>query len=104
MSKLPQTFQKFTRDYPKVHEAYEALARAAHQSGPLDDRTRQLVKLAISVGARMEGAVRSHTFQAREAGVTEAEIDHVVVLAVTTIGLPSMAAARRWVTSALAEG
>ncbi len=104
MSKLPQTFQKFTRDYPKVHEAYEALARAAHQSGPLDDRTRQLVKLAISVGARMEGAVRSHTFQAREAGVTEAEIDHVVVLAVTTLGLPSMAAARRWVTSALAEG
>jgi 4-carboxymuconolactone decarboxylase len=104
MSKLPQTFQKFTRDYPKVHEAYEALAKAAHQSGPLDDRTRQLVKLAISVGARMEGAVRSHTFQAREAGVTEAEIDHVVVLAVTTIGLPSMAAARRWVTSALAEG
>jgi 4-carboxymuconolactone decarboxylase len=103
MRKLPETFQKFSRDYPKVHEAYEAVARAAHESGPLDERTRQLVKLAISVGARLEGAVRSHTWQALEGGVTEAEIDHVVLLSLTTIGLPSMAAARRWVASALAE-
>ncbi|MGQ9571784.1 MAG: carboxymuconolactone decarboxylase family protein [Dehalococcoidia bacterium] len=103
MRKLPRTFQKFSQDYPKVHEAYEALAKATHESGPLDEHTRQLVKLAISVGARLEGAVRSHTWQAREAGVTEAEIDHVVLLSLTTIGLPSMAAARRWVASALAE-
>jgi len=103
MGKLPQTFEKFSRDYPKVHEAYEALARAAHESGPLDERTRQLVKLAISVGARLEGAVRSHTWQAREAGVPEAEMDHVVLLSLTTIGLPSMAAARSWVASALGK-
>ena len=90
MTKLPQTFQKFARDYPKVHEAYEALARAAHESGPLNQRMRQLVKLAISVGASLEGAVRAHTWQAREAGVTEAEIDHVVLLSLTTVGQPSM--------------
>jgi len=103
MRKLPQSFQKFSADHPKVHEAYEALAKAAHESGPLDERTRRLVKLAISVGARLEGAVRSHTHQAREAGVTEAEIDHVVLLSLTTIGLPSMMAARTWVASALAD-
>ena len=103
MRKLPQTFEKFSRDYPKVHEAYQDLAKAAHESGPLDQRTRRLVKLAISVGARLEGAVRSHTWQAREAGATDAEMDHVVLLSLTTIGLPSMAAARSWVASALAE-
>jgi alkylhydroperoxidase/carboxymuconolactone decarboxylase family protein YurZ len=103
MRELPEPFQKLGRDHPKVHQAYEALAAAAHESGPLDERTRRLVKLAIAVGARMEGAVRSHTWQAKGAGVTEAEMDHVVLLALTTIGLPSMVAARTWVASALSQ-
>jgi 4-carboxymuconolactone decarboxylase len=103
MRELPKPFQDFRRDHPAVHQAYEALAKAAHESGPLDERTRQLVKLAISVGARLEGAVRSHAWQAREAGVTEAEIDHVVLLSIPTIGLPSMVAARTWVAATLAE-
>jgi 4-carboxymuconolactone decarboxylase len=47
--------------------------------------------------------VRSHTRQAKEAGVTEAEMDHAVLLALTTIGLPSMVAARSWIASALAK-
>ncbi len=103
MRQLPEPFQQLGKEHPRVHQAYEALARAVHESGPLDERTRRLVKLAISVGARLEGAVRSHTWQAKEAGVTEAEIDQVVLLSLTTIGLPSMVAARTWVASALAE-
>jgi len=103
MRELPESFQKLGRDHPSVHQAYEALASAAHESGPLDERNRRLVKLAISVGARLEGAVRSHARQAKEAGVTEAELDHVVLLSLTTIGLPSMVAARTWVASALAQ-
>jgi AhpD family alkylhydroperoxidase len=103
MRELPEPFRKLGADHPRVSEAYEALASAAHEAGPLDARTRRLVKLAISVGARLEGAVRSHTWQAREAGVTDAEMDHVVLLSLTTIGLPSMVAARTWVASALAQ-
>ncbi len=103
MRELPEPFQKFGKDHPGVSRAYEALAAAAHESGPLDERTRRLVKLAISVGGRLEGAVHSHTWQAKQAGVTEAEHDHVVLLSLTTIGLPSMVAARTWVASALTE-
>ena len=102
MRELPPAFRQFRDDYADVHQAYEALAAAAHQAGPLDERTRQLVKLAIAVGGRLEGAVRSHVRQAREAGVSEAEIDHVVLLSLTTIGLPSMMAARTWAKAALA--
>jgi len=101
--KLPQPFEDFGRQQPQVYAAYEALAKAAHEAGPLEERTRRLVKLAIAIGARLEGAVRSHTWQAREAGISEAEIDHVVLLSLTTIGLPSMIAARTWVASALRE-
>ena len=103
MPELPEPFQKLRQDHPRVHQAYEALATAAHEAGPLDERTRRLVKLAISVGARLEGAVRSHAWQARDVGISDAEMDHVVLLSLTTIGLPSMVAARTWVASALAE-
>lgn len=103
MRELPSAFRQLRDDYSDVHEAYEALAAAAHKAGPLDERTRQLVKLGIAIGARMEGAVRSHVWQAKEAGVSEAEIDHAILLALTTIGLPSMVAARTWAKAALAE-
>ena len=97
MNELPQPFQDFTQDFPEVASRYEALAAAAHEGGPLDDRTRRLVKLAIAIGGRLEGAVRAHARQAREKGVTDAEFDHVVLLALTTIGLPSAVAARTWI-------
>lgn len=101
MDELPQPFQDFNRDHPSVAKAYEALASAAHEAGPLDERTRRLVKLAIAVGGRLEGAVRAHARQARAAGVPNEELDHVVLLALTTIGLPSTIAARTWVRNEL---
>jgi alkylhydroperoxidase/carboxymuconolactone decarboxylase family protein YurZ len=98
---LPQPFQEFTNKFPKVAEAYEALGSAAHEGGPLDDRVRRLVKLAIAVGGRLEGAVRAQARQAKESGVSDAELDHVVLLALTTIGLPSAVAARTWIRDEL---
>jgi len=101
MSELPQPFQDFNKDFPRVAEAYETLAAAAHDAGPLDERTRRLVKLAIAIGGRLEGAVRSHARQAKDRGVSDAELDHVVLLALTTIGLPSTVAARTWIRDEL---
>lgn len=101
MDELPQPFQDFNKDHPKVAERYEALAASAHEAGPLDDRTRRLVKLALAVGGRLEGAVRAHARQARKAGLSPAEMEHVVLLALTTIGLPSTIAARTWIRDEL---
>jgi alkylhydroperoxidase/carboxymuconolactone decarboxylase family protein YurZ len=101
MTELPQPFQEFRRDFPDVAQQYEALAAAAHSGGPLTDRERRLVKLAIAIGGRLEGAVRAHARQAAEKGVSTAELDHVVLLALTTIGLPSTVAARSWIQDEL---
>ena len=101
MSELPQPFQDFNKNFPRVAEAYEALATAAHDAGPLDERTRRLVKLAIAIGGRLEGAVRAHARQAKASGVSEAELDQVVLLALTTLGLPSTVAARTWIRDEL---
>ncbi len=94
---IPKRFQKFTEDYPEVANSYEALGTAVHNAGPLDEKTRALIKLAISTGARLEGAVHSHTRKALKSGVTPEEMRHAVLLALPTIGLPSMMAALSWI-------
>lgn len=101
MPKIPKRFQQFTKDYPRVANAYETLGNAVHASGPLDDKTRALIKLSISIGARLEGAVHSHVRKALGVGVTPNEIRHAALLALPTIGLPSMMAALTWIEETL---
>lgn len=97
MARLPKPFAEFVKRYPEVADAYEKLGAAVHAAGPLDEKTRALVKLGISVGARLEGAVHSHTRKALGTGCSPAELAQVALLALPTIGLPSMMAARLWI-------
>lgn len=101
MPKLPKTFETFRRRYRRVYRAYETLGGAAHEAGPLDQKTRELAKLGMAIGGRLEGAVRSHATRALEAGATSKEIEHVVLLAVTTCGFPTAVAAYTWVEDIL---
>ena len=100
-NKPPSRFQKFGRKYPTVMRAYEALGEATQQGGPLDAKTRALVKLALAVGSGREGAVHSHTRRALDAGCNPGEIRHAVLLATTTLGFPGMMAAMTWVDDIL---
>jgi alkylhydroperoxidase/carboxymuconolactone decarboxylase family protein YurZ len=103
MARIPKRFKKFTQDYPDVAAAYEQLGDAVHAAGPLNEQTRALVKLGISVGARLEGAVHSHVRKALGVGTTADQLRHVALLSLPTIGLPSMMAALSWVDDVLAE-
>lgn len=97
MRKIPGWYNEQRKRHPKVLEAYERLGEACQQAGPLDAKTRALAKLAIAVGARQEGAVHSHARRALDAGASVDECRHVVLLATTTIGFPSMMATLSWV-------
>lgn len=103
MSELPEAPQRFKDEFPAVVAAYVQLGTAAHESGPLDQKTRQLVKLALAVGDGHEGAVHSHTRRALEMGVAPEEIKHVIVLAVPTLGFPNTIAAYTWINDILDE-
>jgi alkylhydroperoxidase/carboxymuconolactone decarboxylase family protein YurZ len=98
---IPARYLHFQKSFPKVFRAYAALGAATQEAGPLSKKTRALAKLAIALGARMEGAVHSHTRRALEAGCTPDEIRHVVLLATTTLGFPAMMSVMSWVDDVL---
>ena len=95
-NKLPKRYLQFQKRYPQVFQAYDALGAATAEAGPLPDKTRALVKLAIAAGGQMEGAVHSHTRRALEAGCSPEEIYHVALLGTTTLGFPTMMKAFSW--------
>lgn len=97
MGKLPGFYKTFIERYPDVGAAYTALGSACKQAGPLDDKTAELVKLGISIGAGLSGATRAHTRKARDAGATDEEVVHAVLMATTTIGFPAMMRGMAWV-------
>ena len=96
MPKLPSRYLEFFERYPSVGQAYRQLGDAVAEAGPLDKKTKALVKLGIAVGARMEGAVHSHVRKCVEAGATSEEVRHCVLQATTTLGFPAMMAALSW--------
>ncbi|MAG58170.1 MAG: carboxymuconolactone decarboxylase [Planctomycetes bacterium] len=96
MSDVPSHFLWFQDRFPDAAAGYEALGTSVHGSGPLDDKTRALLKVCISGAARLEGGLHAHVRKALRAGVTEDEIYHALLLLVPTVGFPGAMAALAW--------
>jgi alkylhydroperoxidase/carboxymuconolactone decarboxylase family protein YurZ len=95
---LPKAVNQFRKRHPEVWKAFNDLGERCHEAGPLDERSRRLVKLALSIGAGLEGATHSAVRNARKSGVTLEEINHVAVLAISTLGLPAATRAMTWIS------
>lgn len=98
---LPELPTTFAREHPEVWDAYRGLGKTCAEAGPLDDKTRRLVKLAFALAMRSEGAVHSHVRRALREGVSEAELLHVATLAIPTLGFPNALAGRSWIEDLL---
>lgn len=98
---LPSTVQEFANHYPEVWKAFSELGNQCHSAGPLDEKNRRLVKIALSIGAGLEGATHSAVRGALRAGVSPDEIQHLAVLSITTLGFPAAMRAMTWLFDAL---
>jgi alkylhydroperoxidase/carboxymuconolactone decarboxylase family protein YurZ len=97
MGYLPDIYEEFKHLFPGPAKSYDDLAVSCYEWGPLEAKARRLIKLGIAIGVDSEGAVRSHARRALEEGVSPEELRHAVLLALTTVGFPTMNAAMKWV-------
>ena len=101
MSEPPEFYRQMRSHHPELLSHFEALSSAAKAAGPLNAKTLALVKLALALGAGLEGATHSGVRKAVAAGCTPEEIRHVAILGVTTLGFPAMMRARAWIEDVL---
>jgi AhpD family alkylhydroperoxidase len=99
--KLPKHFTEFVGKYPKIWDAHQKLTEACAESGSLDRKTRELIKVAISGTAGQETALQRHVIMATQEGATDKEVYQAILLLITTVGFPRASAALKWAQSAL---
>jgi alkylhydroperoxidase/carboxymuconolactone decarboxylase family protein YurZ len=100
---LPKPYVKFGERYPDILRDFEDLSVKCLETGPLDPKSRRLVKLGMVIATGSKGAMKSQTRKAMESGFSQDEIRHAAVLALPTIGFPAMIAALGWMEEAFAE-
>jgi AhpD family alkylhydroperoxidase len=75
---------------PAVMKAFAGLHKAGAASGALDNKTKELMALAISVVLRCDDCIAYHIHDALEAGATREEMADAIGVAVLMGGGPSM--------------
>ncbi len=90
MKDFHEMFTRFKEDFPQVYSDHEILGKEIHEkSGPLPEKIRWLIKIAISGASRHFIALETHILKAREAGATSEEIKHALLMLIQTTGFPN---------------
>ena len=98
---LPEHFTNFVDEYPEIWEAHQRLTEACAECGPLDRKTRELIKTAISGALSLETAVERHAVMAAQEGAKPEEVYQTIMQLVTIAGFPRASAALKWAERAL---
>jgi alkylhydroperoxidase/carboxymuconolactone decarboxylase family protein YurZ len=89
--KIRDNLDALIEKHPELYEAYARFGQAVHeQGGPLDERTRWLIKVATSSALGLPKAQLTHMIKALEAGCTPDELEHAILLLAPTAGFPRM--------------
>ncbi len=90
MKDMHEIFTELKKDFPQVYAAHEALGKEIHEnSGPLTEKLRWLIKVAISGAGHRLLALETHIRKAQEAGAGDEEIKQVLLMLIPTVGFPT---------------
>jgi AhpD family alkylhydroperoxidase len=96
--KVPSKHYHYLKaNFPEVMAAVETLGATAREAGPLDKKTTELIQLGVAASAQSVGSVHSHARRALAAGASRQELEHALLVLVSTIGFPKVAAALSWI-------
>jgi alkylhydroperoxidase/carboxymuconolactone decarboxylase family protein YurZ len=78
-------------NHGEIYEAYQNYGKLVHEKGgPLAEKTRWLIKIALSTDCKNEYSLRTHILKAMKSGCTKEEIEHAILLVGPTSGFPTM--------------
>ena len=81
---------KLRADLPDTTKGFSMMARSALQDGALDKKTKELIALALSVAAHCDACIGFHVESLVRLGVTRAELEEALGMAVYMGGGPSL--------------
>lgn len=88
---IQENFAYFRKTHPDIYEAYEKFGKLVHEEGgPLEEKTRWLIKIAVTTAGQNQYALRTHIKKAILNGCTAAEIEHAILLTAPSAGFPVM--------------
>ncbi|MCU6499765.1 carboxymuconolactone decarboxylase family protein [Rugamonas sp. A1-17] len=88
-SSISQQLATLRADIPDVMKGFGDLARAATRDGALDKKTKELIALALGVAARCDACIGFHVQALIKLGVTKAELEETLGMAIYMGGGPS---------------
>lgn len=100
MSTAPASYRDLTQsvskqlatlrtDLPDVMKGFGELARAATRDGALDKKTKEMIALALGVAAHCDACIGFHVQALVKLGVTKAELEETLGMAIYMGGGPS---------------
>lgn len=75
---------------PELMQGFAALSSAASKGGALDEKTKELLALAIGIAVRCDDCIAFHTKACIRLGMTMEELQELIGVAVMMGGGPSL--------------
>ena len=77
----------FRRESPEVARAFDGLVASLVASRGLDEKTKQLIYIAMKAAMGDDTAVKAHLPMARRAGATREEVVDAILMTLTVSGI-----------------
>lgn len=89
----------FQKEAPAVASAFNGLIQAIISSKGLDEKTKQLIYIAMKAAECDETAVKFHVQMAKKLGATKAEVVDAILVTLTVSGISGVAACLPYVVT-----
>lgn len=88
--RVSSNLTKLRGGVPDLMEGFGAMAQAATRDGVLDKKTKELIALALGVAAHCDACIGFHVDSLVKLGVSRAELEEALGMAVYMGGGPSL--------------
>lgn len=89
-TRINRNLAPFRTAAPEVMQGFGAMARGAMGAGALDEKTKELIAMAIGVAARCDGCLGFHAKALVRLGATPEEFQEMLGVAIYMGGGPSL--------------